>query len=179
MRREGPRSAVWLVNVGSTFVFSRARLWVSILVRILTRKSRFKTIGTSSPVIGEGSHMSVWVSRVDRRYSFNPVWLGDRDLPFYAAVDSRPDSAGASGWCWSASLDIFGHLSAFAIVENTPNAPPRFRRDYPLNLSISVSGGKESNSDSLSSGERNGISPAHNLPGFQACGEMLRQGNGR
>jgi len=58
-------------------------------------------------------------------------------------------------------------------------APPRFRRDYPLNLSISVSGGKESNSDSLSSGERNGNSPAHNLPGYQACGEMLRQGNGR
>ena len=57
--------------------------------------------------------------------------------------------------------------------------PPRFRRDYPLNLSISVSGGKESNSDSLSSGERNGNSPAHNLPGYQACGEMLRQGNGR
>ena len=59
------------------------------------------------------------------------------------------------------------------------HAPPRFRRDYPLNLSISVSGGKESNSDSLSSGERNGTSPAHNLPGYQACGEMLRQGNGR
>lgn len=52
--------------------------------------------------------------------------------------------------------------------------PPRFRRDYPPNLSISVSGGKESNSDSLSSGERNGNSPAHNLPGYQACGEMLR-----
>ena len=59
------------------------------------------------------------------------------------------------------------------------STPPRFRRDYPLNLSISVSGGKESNSDSRSSGERNGNSPARNLPGYQACGEMLRQGNGR
>ena len=95
------------------------------------------------------------------------------------AVDSRLDSTGESGWFWSALPGIFGHLSAFAIVENPSYAPPRFRRDYPLNLSISVSGGKESNSDSLSSGERNGNSPAHNLPGYQACGEMLRQGNGR
>jgi hypothetical protein len=30
---------------------------------------------------------------------------------------------------------------------------PRIRRDYPLNLSISVSGGKETNKDSLSNGE--------------------------
>ena len=30
---------------------------------------------------------------------------------------------------------------------------PEFRRDYPLNLSISVSGGKENKSDSLSNGE--------------------------
>ena len=30
---------------------------------------------------------------------------------------------------------------------------PQIRRDYPLNLSISVSGGKETNKDSLSNGE--------------------------
>jgi hypothetical protein len=30
---------------------------------------------------------------------------------------------------------------------------PRIRRDYPLNLSISVSGGKETNEDSPSNGE--------------------------
>ena len=59
------------------------------------------------------------------------------------------------------------------------STPPRFRRDYPLNLSISLSGGKESKSDSLSSGERKGRSPAQNLPGYQARGEMLRIGKGR
>ena len=48
------------------------------------------------------------------------------------------------------------------------HSPPRIRRDYPLNLSISVSGGKETNRDFLSSGERNGMSPAHNLPGHLA-----------
>jgi hypothetical protein len=30
---------------------------------------------------------------------------------------------------------------------------PRIRRDYPLNLSISVGGGKETNQNSLSNGE--------------------------
>lgn len=36
---------------------------------------------------------------------------------------------------------------------------PEFRQGYPLNLSISISGGKETNRDSLSNGERKGISP--------------------
>ena len=30
---------------------------------------------------------------------------------------------------------------------------PQIRRDHPLNLSISISGGRETNQDSLSSGE--------------------------
>jgi hypothetical protein len=30
---------------------------------------------------------------------------------------------------------------------------PEIRRDYPLNLSILISGGKETNQDSLSNGE--------------------------
>ena len=61
-------------------------------------------------------------------------------------------------------------------IKNSYPTPPRFRRDYPLNLSISISGGKESKSDSLSSGERKGRSPAHNLLGYQAGGEILRIG---
>ena len=40
---------------------------------------------------------------------------------------------------------------------------PEIRPDYPLNLSILISGGKETNKDSLSSGERSGKSPAPNL----------------
>jgi len=36
------------------------------------------------------------------------------------------------------------------------HSPPRFRRGYPLNLSISVSGGKETNRDILSRGDRKG-----------------------
>ena len=37
---------------------------------------------------------------------------------------------------------------------------PQVRRDYPLSLSISISGGKETYKDSLSNGERTGKSPA-------------------
>ncbi|GAA6073849.1 uncharacterized [Tachysurus ichikawai] len=40
---------------------------------------------------------------------------------------------------------------------------PQIRRDDPLNLSILLSGGKETNQDSLSSGERRGKSPAPSL----------------
>jgi len=36
------------------------------------------------------------------------------------------------------------------------------KQDNPLNLSISLSGGKENNSDYLSSGERSGNSPILN-----------------
>jgi len=53
-------------------------------------------------------------------------------------------------------------------------SPPRLKRDYPLNLSISVSGGKETKRDFLSRGDRNGKSSAHNLPGHPAWGGMLR-----
>ena len=55
------------------------------------------------------------------------------------------------------------------------NIRPQIRRDYPLNLSILISGGKETNKDSLSNGERKGKSPAPNLvsPG---CKDMWRLG---
>ena len=41
---------------------------------------------------------------------------------------------------------------------------PQVRRDYPLNLSISISGGKETNQDSPSSGERSGNSSGMESP---------------
>ena len=40
----------------------------------------------------------------------------------------------------------------------TPELGPQIRRDDPLNLSISISGGKETNQDSPSNGERSGNS---------------------
>lgn len=40
-----------------------------------------------------------------------------------------------------------------------PSKRPQVRRGYPLSLSISISGGKETYEDSLSNGERTGNSP--------------------
>lgn len=45
---------------------------------------------------------------------------------------------------------------------------PQLMCDYPLNLSILIRGGKETKWDSLSSGERNGNSPARRVVGFIA-----------
>ncbi len=58
------------------------------------------------------------------------------------------------------------HTDAVRAVRSTWATPrprfsqtePQIRRDYPLNLSISISGGKETNKDSLSNGERSGNS---------------------
>lgn len=47
-------------------------------------------------------------------------------------------------------------------VASQNNIRPQIRRDYPLNLSILLGGGKETNKDSPSSGERTGKSPARN-----------------
>ena len=47
---------------------------------------------------------------------------------------------------------------------------PQIRQGYPLNLSISISGGKETNQDSLSNGERNGKSPTCKSP---ACRRIV------
>ena len=44
-------------------------------------------------------------------------------------------------------------LSQVVGVVSPLSARPQIRQDYPLNLSISVSGGKETNKDSPSNGE--------------------------
>ena len=41
----------------------------------------------------------------------------------------------------------------FQVSDSQTIFRPRIRRDYPLNLSILISGGKETNKDSLSNGE--------------------------
>ena len=58
-------------------------------------------------------------------------------------------------------------------MESTnPKNRPEFRQEHPLNLSISISGGQETNQDSPSSGERTGISPSRESPSASSenCG---------
>ncbi|WZZ14904.1 hypothetical protein YC2023_107993 [Brassica napus] len=47
-----------------------------------------------------------------------------------------------------------------ALDDPKSSTRPQVRLDHPLSLSISISGGKETNKDSLSNGERTGKSPA-------------------
>ncbi len=58
--------------------------------------------------------------------------------------------------------------------QNPIRVRPQIRRDDPLNLSILLSGGKETNKDSLSSGERRGKSPAPNPRPGHGAREMWR-----
>ena len=55
---------------------------------------------------------------------------------------------------------IFQHNQTLSI---TNAQRPQLMCDYPLNLSILIRGGKETKRDSLSSGERNGTSPARRV----------------
>lgn len=59
-----------------------------------------------------------------------------------------------------------------ARAKHTTFMRPQIRWDYPLNLSILVSGGKETNKDFPSNGERKGKSPALNPPALQGRREM-------
>ena len=70
------------------------------------------------------------------------------------ALGRDPGSAGES--------DAFagGEASCFPPIPS--HFRPEIRQDYPPNLSILISGGKENNCDALSNGERNGHSPAPN-----------------
>ena len=51
------------------------------------------------------------------------------------------------------ALNVRGQTLPDSILTCSMLCPSSVRHDYPLNLSISVSGGKETNKDSLSNGE--------------------------
>ncbi|KAL1228174.1 Carboxy-S-adenosyl-L-methionine synthase [Trichinella spiralis] len=65
--------------------------------------------------------------------------------------------------CTRATMKASTELQLFPLNEEFP-----IRRDYPLNLSISISGGKETKTNSPSSGERNEKSPYTEV-GEQLC----------
>ena len=81
----------------------------------------------------------------------------------------EPDSPPRGRWrrrdeCADAALDPFARPVFFVEVATlarnrcVPKYEPQIRRDHPLNLSILISGGKETNKDSPSNGERSGNS---------------------
>ena len=70
-------------------------------------------------------------------------WIGSTGLAVYTKLWLVDLVRGQAG-------NVFRHVS---------NIRPELRQGYPLNLSISLSGGKETNKDALSNGERTAQSP--------------------
>ncbi|WZZ00058.1 hypothetical protein YC2023_072386 [Brassica napus] len=70
----------------------------------------------------------------------------------------RPNPSGRGHVCLG--VTNLKRSSPKALDDPKSSTRPEVRRDHPLSLSISISGGKETNKDSLSNGERTGKSPA-------------------
>ena len=77
--------------------------------------------------------------------------LGRHNTPLVVSCNALVDGFGSCVWHKAGVL-----LHA---VQHPLFPRPELRQDYPLNLSISLSGGKETNKDSPSNGERTGNSP--------------------
>ena len=95
--------------------------------------------------------------------SHNPMRLMATFLVEYAWVKSNFQRSGhLQKWFrWN-------HWTAQSSRIELLQSAPEIKQDYPLNLSISVSGGKETNKDCLSSGERSGKSSK-----WKSAGETL------
>ena len=91
--------------------------------------------------------------------------LAPRVPPRAAGLNADPAAARRRDDWWRTSWHrvvpsaALGRSSADT-ADPGPPLRPQIRRDYPLSLSISISGGKETYKDSPSNGERTGKSPA-------------------
>ena len=75
--------------------------------------------------------------------------------------DQRHDNRWLSNLCCLSCVRVERGLNEPCCIDSSMlSTRPQVRRGYPLNLSISISGGKETYKDSLSNGERTGNSPA-------------------
>ena len=81
---------------------------------------------------------------------------------------------GSISWLPGLALGLYGGSCFLAVFVSNPPCQtysrPESRQDYPPNLSILISGGKENNRDALSNGEWNGRSPAANRRPFLSRG---------
>ncbi|WZZ14910.1 hypothetical protein YC2023_107999 [Brassica napus] len=82
-----------------------------------------------------------------------PWWLVGRSVMFLFDCWLAGWPFISNPWCGSRS-------GPKALDDPKSSTRPQVRWDHPLSLSISISGGKETNKDSLSNGERTGKSPA-------------------
>lgn len=112
--------------------------------------------------LGDKSLRYAWLSVTDKYINFKKIWRSLHKSPLKNEFLSRKSSLKKVTlsrkmvvFLWKNVLSVdrlfcSGHLFLFDI--------PQLKQDYPLNLSILISGGKENNSDSLSNGEWTGKS---------------------
>ncbi|KAL0641942.1 hypothetical protein Bca4012_103155 [Brassica carinata] len=126
----------------------------SVNHRVFERKLRPKPSGEARL---PGCHKSS--SPSSRGYGTE---AGLRVLP-HAVGQNRAKGARASRHAVvNSSLVISSVVRSEALDDPKSSTRPQVRRDHPLSLSISISGGKETNKDSLSNGERTGRAQLEN-----------------
>ena len=123
--------------------------------RVFERKLRPKPSGRGHVCLGVTNRRPPILSRISDG-SWSPVCYRTR-LAKIQAKDVR--SVLTCGGEFN-SRHIVRRSGPKALDDPKSSTRPQVRRDHPLSLSISISGGKETNKDSLSNGERTGKSPA-------------------
>ena len=122
--------------------------------RVFERKLRPKPSGRGHVCLGVTNRRPPILSRISDG-SWSPVCYRTR-LAKIRAKDVR--SVLTCGGEFN-SRHIVRRSGPKALDDPKSSTRPQVRRDHPLSLSISISGGKETNKDSLSNGERTGKSP--------------------
>ena len=123
--------------------------------RVFERKLRPKPSGRGHVCLGVTNRRPPILSRISDG-SWSPVCYRTR-LAKILAKDAR--SVLTCGGEFN-SRQIVSRFGPKALDDPKSSTRPQVRRDHPLSLSISISGGKETYKDSPSNGERTGNSPA-------------------
>ncbi|WZZ77103.1 hypothetical protein YC2023_097675 [Brassica napus] len=123
--------------------------------RVFERKLHPKPSGRGHVCLGVTNRRSPILSRIWDG-SWSPVCYRTR-LAKIRAKDTKSVSTCGGEF---KPRNIIGRSGPKALDDPKSSTRPQVRRHHPLSLSISISGGKETNKDSLSNGERTGKSPS-------------------
>ncbi|KAL0640917.1 LOW QUALITY PROTEIN: hypothetical protein Bca4012_103822 [Brassica carinata] len=123
--------------------------------RVFERKLRPKPSGRGHVCLGVTNRRPPILSRIWDG-SWSPVCYRTRLAKIRAKGARSVSTCGGE----FKPRNIVGRYGPEALDDPKSSTRPQVRRDHPLSLSISISGGKETNKDSLSNGERTGKSPA-------------------
>ena len=121
--------------------------------RVFERKLRPKPSGRGHVCLGVTNRRPPILSRIWDG-SWSPVCYRTRLAKIRAKGARSVSTCGGE----FKPRNIVGRSGPEALDDPKSSTRPQVRRDHPLSLSISISGGKETNKDSPSNGERSGKS---------------------